>query len=495
VLALVGAAPVLALLAAGFVANRQRVPEAMLKAPAEVIARTPGASREGRDKALSPTPKREPEGRPRLNAQSYEEFLSERLMDNPKEAAARAYLAVIDRLRAQPLSAEDEQVCPNQGTTIYPGEPVTPRQAEWLRAHGELIECLLRFCESGPLPGRSRDELLSGSAVLPFPNIPMLERCIRLLQAEATRRAGAGDDAGAERIHLALLRMAANLNHRGLAPYRCQAVAYFRCGAEGLGIWLKNARLDRPAMARLRQALGALHADVFAPGRLREYLEICYTEDRRRQLDVLNAPWILMAQRAHDVGELDMRRTFLIFPLYRVDRLARLAWRGMHYKYEIPRLLGEYDHFWKQMLERSQLAYPDFAAAGELRIPADNPIYMIQGDPRALETLNAPERAAEARLNLCRAALERRAAPAPQPDADMSKDRENPWRDPFTERPLRVREEASGTSATALIYSLGPDMKDQGGAGTERNVDLRIDRRDSGDDLVLRINGSRTKPE
>lgn len=88
----------------------------------------------------------------------------------------------------------------------------------------------------------------------------------------------------------------------------------------------------------------------------------------------------------------------------------------------------------------------------------------------------------DAKYNLLRAALDYEIDPAGSQTAqnvDLSSHRKHRWRDPFTEKSLRVNESEDGP----VFYSLGPDLKDQKGKITYDPTNGTV----SPGDVTLRI--------
>ena len=150
-------------------------------------------------------------------------------------------------------------------------------------------------------------------------------------------------------------------------------------------------------------------------------------------------------------------------------------------RYGGERLIREYDQKWVQAFQSLASPYPECRQIAPTLSSRDSGLscYEPLANLTALRIRGLTE---EAHANLLRAGIESILDPESGEGSngvDFLQDRTHLWRDPFTEKSLRL----VGTEGERTIYSLGPDLEDQGGELLYDPTNGSI----SAGDIVLRL--------
>lgn len=411
----------------------------------------------------------------------YDAFLEAELREHPDLEGARLYL----ELSRQCMPGGDlheayeywSKRVVQRDAKLGTGEALPADRAEWLVAHADLVEPFLAFAESPGVPRRTLEAFANDPepVTVPMPLPSMLEEGARMLTSEGCRRLRAGDPTGAVRYWRGAVRI---LGPEFAEPAfalitRLGAFASLDEVVSSVADLVGGENIPPEALEGLREILADAHRTAFAPGWIGEFYQINYPPFRR----ILGAECATGSWRSVTFGwDVDVARpdvaaryrfTVAGLPLPRVDRIAATALDAMRNRRDAPRLLREYDTAVLEASRQEQKTWPELAKSHEMFRYRSNPFAQT---PLGSEFCNIPRTAisrtlfCETRLNLVRAAIEWRLAPAdakPDPAAMTIEGRESPWRDPFAEAPFRAKALAGGGGV--LLYSLGPDLKDQQG--------------------------------
>lgn len=335
-----------------------------------------------------------------------------------------------------------------------PGMPLDSEIIKWLSDHGDLIEQLLAFDESGYLPPSPRKHY-----EFSWPHEWGWMCCgHEILFAEMQKQQSVGDRTGARRIAEALIGFDDTLDRQQETMGADTSTFYYDRSERTTQLtWMVEADLLSPALREyLRQNLAEKHL------RIHHFTEIIVSDigisgqsTRQLLIKMLNSPWNSEFFLENDSNQRSRIRNALV---------AMKRARSM--KSHADAMVRQYDDYILAKIEYSRLSYPEMAAQAppqlSLPIPREKYFDFIFSDPNPLPQRKILRCLDETRLNLLRAALESKQGghlPVGGAGLDLHGDPENPWRDPFTERPFKLVE---ATSAT-LIYSPGPDLKDQNG--------------------------------
>lgn len=375
-------------------------------------------------------------------------------------------------VRPQPLS-------PRKNHWV-PGEPLLPQMKSWLLEHQDRVELCVRFGEQARLPA-----LPPGLVQFDFRYNYNFHYIMEILAAELARCRDEGNPARVRRIGRGLVNVISAFDRlaRAFAEQSPDSyLAHLDYFYEGYGLNTLAAvvqcdSLTSEGLKTLRPMLAEVHRKVF----LKEAKIDGYREEglrlREQITEKLKAPWNshYYLEQEWKIGAYRSDLSAGAIRLYDMPRPDRMAWDALRAMQEArafkrvgPALLRQFDEYWPRLLEYGRPSYPVLMAQSPLNAPWKNSVSPLTkdilsayGGQEVKESLIWIYRH-EARLNLVRAAAEWRLDPRSAPgnaELDLSAERENPWRDPFTERPLHVEQ----TTTATLIYSLGPDQTDQHG--------------------------------
>lgn len=404
-----------------------------------------------------------------MAAEDYDEFLKEELQERPELTGAKQYLDLnrrwSDKEQRKIFDSFDSE-SPLRGYNWIPGKPLPRATADWLTAHSDIVGQVLAFGEGPGLPARSIEMLLRDDDHNPtsIPNRTLLAVGQRILAAEAERRVESNDLAGAERYWNAAIRISMNLESEANIFLMLPAVSQNHVIYTPMGRAFENG-MPREMLARWQATLARVHRTIHRPGWMAMDRLLRYPAERKMAIEMLNQPW----RSSTFQWDVNSAGKFYYYhfdfhgaDLPRLDRMVKPALRALRYKQNIETYLNEFDGVHEEAMRRVMMTWPERMRCGPFPWPKDNPLFKGDYMPRQGPLIGTQETVlvSETRLNLLRSAIECKLTSSSEARKLIPteiKDRESPWRDPFTEKPLRASE---GTTETLRIYSLGPDIVD-----------------------------------
>ncbi|MCE5231468.1 hypothetical protein LLG95_17970 [bacterium] len=337
--------------------------------------------------------------------------------------------------------------------------PLTPVQTKWLVENHELIHDLIKLANAGGLPSMSYEQAATYKDVIarmPTLNFIFIQTCSKILAAESCRLRRAGQPAEAADALLAIRTLARSVREPVPAHFML-ACAMQRIADVELTHWLAESAPPPEIACRLSDSLTS---DTATITHLRRVMELEYLIGREFLVEFLNKPypeletWLLRnmgyTNNPHSSRDIwyyvdNPKQSFLEL-MNRAAMRATAAAGAAKIKSSAASALKEFDAEY----------ISGFMRMG--RVPGD-PVAKLQRAPRSdswivrsltpyFDEMIARTRAGEALANLDLAALDRILNPTAPPQTLRA--------DPFATAPLRSIAE----STTTLIYSIGPDLKD-----------------------------------
>lgn len=315
---------------------------------------------------------------------------------------------------------------------------------QWLLDHAEFVNDLIDLAKAGGLPTTTTEQamglMLQGIQYFPRPNNSMLPRLTRTLIAESRRRRDSGDPGGAAEA----LAAAYVLNYSTREPYLSDlhSAAYYQINAHReLAAWIEDGGIQPDLARRIRSSIMATSTTL---EQYRRLLELDCLDTRMRLIDHINSPlgeiygrklgsllnrkWIQDSNVAYAAGAY-------------VGFMAQSAYTAVMTKSTASKKVEQFDADVKALLKSVD--------NDELSLPIAKELF---GFDESEGRMRIKTNLAFMSVNI--AAL------------DVITSNSQTALDPFTHRPLLRIEDTSGT----LIYSVGPDMKDQHGAASSGNM-------------------------
>ncbi len=345
------------------------------------------------------------------------------------------------------------------------GEALTPEVDAWLRENTELIDDLLALAAEGGVRGPHPSELMAlwrqgnagphEMAAWPRPNFLFFQYAGRALAAESRRRREGGDEPGAAEALLAIQQIGYSIREPLLISHFI-GLAVQSLGQRELALWLAQDPPPPEIARRLREEMGNHEITLAAA---QPVLALACYHERASLVQWLDTPSRhLMIQFAGHYLQKPRSFDFWIAwdmawedPGQLIDGLGVGLARTVAVKSTASEFMKQFDKWQASSLKALATGrlnhFPSFADFDAIN-SSYGPSYLSDFKIVASRTL---VNQAERQLNL--AALDRiisdAGAPAPQPPPD-----------PFDGAPLRVVEQPG----RAIIYSIGPDGKDQRGS-------------------------------
>lgn len=341
-----------------------------------------------------------------------------------------------------------------------PGQSPTDAQKKWLLEHKELIDALMQLAAAGGFPmitceeaAAFSDDQLATYQIYTPPAIPI---CYIMIY-EAQRLKDSGDLAGAVKTMIALDTLARSCNQPSVSNLLLSWVMKDMADCV-IGNWIENTIPPEIAL----QLRNQFEKPWVNP---RKVFELEYRFLRRMIVQDLNSSY----------G--DMYKTHLSIYVHgkpddpnfadKISHAFETAWYTVRTKAAADSVLREYDAQYGKFLDEadSDRLLPENSKS----TPGEYDFYLDRVMPRYGNPQTDLVR--KAQLNLDLAALDRIIDP----------EHKNPItrNDPFTGAPLKVVDRGDAT----LIYSIGPDLKDQLGLA---QYDPSNWRKKSGD-IVIRV--------
>lgn len=247
---------------------------------------------------------------------------------------------------------------------------------------------------------------------------------------------------------------------------------------------MHSSNIDLAERQALLEQLNWLYPGFFSPAAKTRKLETLYLFRRAWIVRLLDHPWHSYTACFRQMWCDNLINLPGLEKSLRVPAAKELATEivpALARRQRIAALLAAYDRQWREQLVLLGQSYPQtWRQTGGSLAPKPDPLiselYLGASSGRPQLLIAIPEAAwREASYNLMRAALalslEDGATSASRVlNTDEVLPRESPWRDPFTDRPLRADHPTSPT----LLYSVGLDMIDQGGAEKTDDLSLRL---------------------
>ncbi|MCE5230064.1 hypothetical protein LLG95_10765 [bacterium] len=416
----------------------------------------------------------------------------------PESGPGAQYIKLVRRWRAEKLDADFKMAFPDRvirtatsaaplaerrqrGTTsqihfttrtlAWDGEPLTDAQAKWVRDHAELIAQIRRFAESDEPAPLNREEI-DGLTVfgddrdyvsLNSIRWNVFATCLRVLIADGTLCANEGriDEALRDATDLYRIALKESTSERS-GP---QSWLFGLCN-RAVCRWIESSPEMGVRAATLAAFLDDIHRSrLSAPVRKSnfEFIINDYYPSRRNRMAWKYAhseryrSWKSSAY-GYDLDTANFYEYWWVpnprgdFQVPRVHRMLATAIKAMNRRAAAPGIEA------RQIDEEEQKSR--IMAGWNWEVLHE---HIKNNDPSQWLFTLEREYQSEAEFNLIRAALawikDKRSGEIAR-TMDLTKDYENPWRDPFIEKAFHVEETTSGT----LIYSVGPDMEDQHGA-------------------------------
>lgn len=420
--------------------------------------------------------------------EDFQSYLTVCLAREPGLAAAALYLQIAECFNKEPqLRGDFEELfskAPIDASLDLPASgPVrlTPEQAGWLRRHGALLGLIHRLAQAGPLPMPSTQERLAymkrTGKPLPVLEYLNLRLCAKICIAESMLRLQQGERPGVRQGIEDSIALA------GLGCDGDQLINKFlQVQLIVPTLQLTRLMLDDPATppaeldwlcATLAQAEERLDPpDMLTRAMAAEYLEMRQEIVNSIEKKSWRSPifgWDVEQNRRLYEAQLRVPGSRRYVTLPNLVKLVPKAFIAIHLRNNSPEALREFDRY--NTMGQKSLDQP-FSQFTKIHQEAEEQYWSHTYEARNFlvrictpNLLEIKRRISEneTRLHLVRLGLALRAATSQTlalRREDLAAQPHNPWRDPFTERPLQLDASTSPT----LLYSLGPDLHDQGGA-------------------------------
>ncbi|MEN6625998.1 MAG: hypothetical protein ABFD69_07220 [Candidatus Sumerlaeia bacterium] len=393
---------------------------------------------------------------------TYDQFLEEELRERPDLIGAKKYLELSRRFQnpdqKKALDAFDHDTTQPLGRFLWEeGRPLPASTAGWLRAHPDIVGAFLDFAQSPGLPVRTLD-MLANEPDLETVSYPdyFLYAGNRMLAAEGQRQFELGDDAAATKYWRGAMNMAVNGGcdlFRKISGFHTLTVIYMSMSH----ILAEDA--PRDLLAAIQSDLKRVHRDYYGPEWFPDYVRMVLPAYRKELVKQLNQPWT-SGVFGWQPGNNKYYFRYEGMDLPRIPEIVGDAVMAMYRKQQVPTVVRDYDRLAEQAIREAAMPWPEFSKCKSAVMRQDLLYGMPNSMYEGLRWSRLWNGESETRLNLLRAAIECGLTTETQVERIAPKqiDRESPWRDPFTGKPLRV---INGTSNTLTIYSLGPDAVDQ----------------------------------
>lgn len=375
------------------------------------------------------------------------------------------------------------------GQPLY-WKPYVPEQIRWLRGKADYLALLHRLshCRQWPVPTlqHRNDYLNLCGAEFPFLSFISLYYSGNMLAAGARLRSQEGDFAAARESVQDLYAVATLLRASDSYFYQSILLYWVREANRVVSLWLEDSALPQSELASLQSTLNRIEPLLFPPdgmGRIftDQYLEmraeIVYFMSQDTWLSPLYGwggyenvngsmcGWPVDYSEYHDLPLLGTTKVPIL------PKIFAHSHRAMFNRICSAPALKEYDKFYRQAIEWVGRPYPEFLRDISRYADSSHDRYFLLRKLRPTENTVLPyfpevkvrRLVAETRTHLLRLALGLRldsARTLALRREPLSAAPHNPWRDPFTEAPLR----SDTPTSPSLLYSLGPDLKDQRGA-------------------------------
>jgi hypothetical protein len=485
--------PVLVLYLFSERADSVRLPEELRRAP---IALEPAGNEPPRRE--SPWVSKQIGLVPGVGFKDYESYLKTELARDPGLASATLYLQLSKQITDAKIDqAVRETFCRDSAMTLATerGE-FSPVQMEWLRDHGDLLNQIQRFCKSGAMPALTARQRLDYQQRLktmpPDPNFSLYWTSARLMIFKSQLHLQGGDYSAARQAAQDALQLAGMVRADESLIGHLVTVALAAMVCHALPSWLENPKIPQGEFAPFVESLDRFEATLNLPELNRRAIATSYLEMRSALLRELEKPtWRLPIYGWKRAEHPERYVTELALPFsrkhFQAPNLAEILIKSslaIRNRQHAPEALKEYDRMNLKLIELQKLPFAQFVKEKQVldqRIYSSSaPQYFLAQQTPNLEEVRRRCLMAETLLHLGRLGFGLRVDPAKllaKQNDDLTSQPHHPWRDPFTDAPLQVDRPSSPT----LIWSLGPDLKDQRGQmeydpsnGTFSGGDIRL---------------------
>lgn len=332
------------------------------------------------------------------------------------------------------------------------GQPLSAEQIKWLTDHRELIADIVKLATTDGVPRITREQALALSRKelrqLQAPDSQMMLRFARILAAESSRRIDAGDANGAVETLLAARLLALSLREPFVLGHMVALRIQSHADQE-LARLLSRPSLTPDLARRIHDQLAG---EPMAMTQLRDCMDLQYQLDRKAVIDLLNAPiadlfkYNINCEMKHFISldpsvavpgssYKDIYWEFKAHPNATTGGLFNSAYRAITMKSSASRILDNYDSDYRNAF---------YAIDQNRPIDTQKESY--------LPTVMAFTNGAQEKANMTLHNLE-------LVGLDMVAGGTGSETDPLTNEPFKTIQE----DGSMLIYSIGPDLKDQHG--------------------------------
>lgn len=322
-----------------------------------------------------------------------------------------------------------------------PGEPLTAEQARWLTENRRLVEDMLRLARLTTEPALPWDAVLQNSRNIPVPNWMMYQRCSLILTAEARQRRDTGDWAGAADVLGSINPMAQAIQPPWLIGHLVGVAMQTKANKE-LACWISSGGVPADIARSLQDRMSR---QVIGLADYRKALEGEYASGRNSMVEMLNSSIPdMIRQTVGGSKSASLGEIFWNHP----GKFMATGIMGMLAKANASTIVDRFD-----ALNNERFAALD---KGE-RFDWNSDSLKILNVPYSPKFPIANFDEAHTRTDTNMTLLKLDIA-----GLNLSQGKPAGETDPFTNESLKTAQDGGET----VIYSVGPDKKDDGGAIT-----------------------------
>lgn len=445
-----------------------KLPESLKKAPIALPSPRPpakGAAAKPRLPMLPPST---------TQFSDFNAYLQARLARDPGLESARLYLELEKRFQDEEIYKSINSIFPN----TYP-DRLSPEQIGWVRGKAGLIAQIQRFSRSGPFPSMTTEDRLDAlkrtGTSLPVVSYRFFQICSKLLIAEGLIQAQEGNHPAARQALQDVFGLAGMLQGDDLIMGRLILNALASTANRQLTLWIEKGDFPKSDLAPLLALMERFESATMIPEAFERSTAYEYLESRFRlvhdqlALPTWRAPlygWDRDLNPRDYEAELHLPRMRTSITVPNVPHIVSKAFEAIRNREHSAEALQEYDRVYLKVIESMKHPFPQFIREEE-KIMRDidrrNPRqFLVNAATPNYAEYRTRMLAGETRLHLNRVGLGLQVDPQTtraRRSESLAGDPHHPWRDPFTEKPLQLDE----TTSPTLVWSLGPDLKDQRG--------------------------------